>query len=61
MTVPPMLPSIAEASGDLSTSAPEITSDGRMSKAKSLPSSVARMRSLSVVMLYCEPRLAQIG
>ena len=40
-----MLPSTAAACGDLSTSAPEITSDGRMSKAKSRPSSsVARMR-----------------
>ncbi len=53
-TVPPMLPSSAEASEDLSTSAPEITSDGSTSKARSrASSSVARIRLLSVTMLYC--------
>jgi len=56
LTVPPMLPSRAEACADFSTSAPEITSAGRTSKARSRPSSsVARMRLLSVTMLYCEP------
>ena len=48
-TVPPMLPSSAEAWVDLSTSAPEMTSDGSTSKARSrASSSVARMRLLSV-------------
>src|SRR6202167_2778753 len=52
-----MLPSSAEASADLSTSAPEITSEGSTSKARSRPSSsVARMRLLSVTMLYCGPK-----
>ena len=56
-TVPPMLPSIAEASDDLSTSAPEITSDGSTSNARSrASSSVARIRPLSVTMLYCGPK-----
>ena len=56
-TVPPMLPSRADAWVDLSTSAPEITSEGSTSNARSrLSSSLARMRLLSVVMLYCGPR-----
>ncbi len=56
-TVPPMLPSSADASDDLSTSAPEITSEGSTSKARSRPSSsVARMRLLNVTMLYCGPK-----
>ncbi len=56
-TVPPMLPSSAEASEDLSTSAPEITSEGSTSNARSrASSSVARIRPLSVTMLYCGPK-----
>ena len=56
-TVPPMLPSSAEASEDLSTSAPEITSEGSTSNARSrASSSVARMRLFRVTMLYCGPK-----
>src|SRR2546430_1739000 len=57
LTVPPMLPSSAEACADFRTSAPVMRSAGRMSKANSRPSSsVARMRLLRVTMLYCAPR-----
>ena len=43
--------------GDLSTSAPEITSEGNTSNARSrASSSVARMRLFSVTMLYCGPK-----